>query len=172
MPRKATKAAGNVYYKARIKAANTNDKLNSREGAAEIIGIDRTRLARIELDSICAYPEEILMMADVYNAPELENYFCCEQCPIGKHSVSHIEVLEIDRITIQIISSLENINGVKKELLDITEGGIITEDEKPKLEHVVKALDKIEKESRELKLWVQKNFGEKGEFNYGNAAKH
>ena len=158
MPRKATKAAGNVYYKARIKAANTNDKLNSREGVAEIIGIDRTRLARIELDSICAYPEEILMMADVYNAPGLENYFCCEQCPIGKHSVSHIEVLEIDRITIQIISSLENINGVKKELLDITEGGIITEDEKPKLEHVVKALDKIAIGSRELKLWIQKNF--------------
>lgn len=156
MSKKATKAADNIYYKARMEAAATNDKLNSREGAAEIIGIDRTRLARIELDSICAYPEEVLIMADAYNAPELENYFCCEQCPIGKHSMPHIELVEIDRLTIGILSSLKNVTFIKEELIEIVADGVITEDEKPKLEHILDSLEKISVEAQTLKLWAEK----------------
>ena len=48
MSRKATKAADNAFYLARMEASSFNDN-NSREVAAEITGIDRTRLARIEL---------------------------------------------------------------------------------------------------------------------------
>lgn len=49
MPKQATKAADNEFYKARIAASKCNDRLASREGASEELGIDRTRLARIEL---------------------------------------------------------------------------------------------------------------------------
>ena len=34
-----TKAANNMYCKCRLAAAKYNDKLNSREGAAEMLGI-------------------------------------------------------------------------------------------------------------------------------------
>lgn len=43
MGKKATKAADNMYYLARYEAAKENDDFTSREKAAEIIGIDRTR---------------------------------------------------------------------------------------------------------------------------------
>lgn len=49
MPKNPTKAAANEFCIARKRAASFNDKLNSREGAAEVTSIDRTRLARIEL---------------------------------------------------------------------------------------------------------------------------
>ena len=54
MSKVATKARDNVWYEARYNAAKKyhNDKLLSREGAAEEAGIDRTRLAKIELDTI------------------------------------------------------------------------------------------------------------------------
>ena len=39
MGRGATKAAGNVYYQARIEAAKWNGSLSSREGAAEALGV-------------------------------------------------------------------------------------------------------------------------------------
>jgi hypothetical protein len=156
MAKKATKAADNIYYKARMEAAATNDKLNSREGAAEVIGIDRTRLARIELDSICAYPEEVLIMSDIYNTPEIENYFCCEQCPIGKHSVPHLEIVDLDRLTIEILSSLKNVSFVKESLVDIVADGIISEDEKPALNDILDSLEKISVEAQKLKLWTQK----------------
>lgn len=159
MSKKATKAADNIYYKARMEAAATNDKFNSREGAAEVIGIDRTRLARIELDSICAYPEEVLMMSEVYNAPELENYFCCEQCPIGKHAVPHIELENVDRISIQLSYSLEyEVPSIRKKLMDIVADGVISEDEKPQLQNVLDSLEKISIEAKKLKLWVKKYY--------------
>ena len=62
MSRNPTKAADNEFCIARKNAASFNDKLNSREGAAEILGIDRTRLARIELGSLSPYPEEAMLM--------------------------------------------------------------------------------------------------------------
>lgn len=50
MGKKATKAADNMYYLARCEAAETNVDFSSREKAAELVGIDRTRLAISSLD--------------------------------------------------------------------------------------------------------------------------
>ena len=85
MGKKATKAADNMYYLARSEAAVQNPDLSSREKAAELIGIDRTRLARIELDAIMPYPEEVRDMAKVYNTPELCNSYCARECPLGRN---------------------------------------------------------------------------------------
>ncbi|QXE19504.1 helix-turn-helix transcriptional regulator [Clostridium sp. 001] len=165
---RSIKDTDTIYKKARIEASNSNDKLRSREGASEILGVSPSSLLNYETGVCKQIPTDVVVkMAEIYNAPELMNYYCCNECVIGRHIAPQVEILAMDRITIQIVSSLENINEVKKELLDITEDGIITEGEKPKLEHIVKTLDKIEKESRELKLWVQKNFRGKEEFNYG-----
>lgn len=62
MSKFATKAAANMFCQARYEAAKSNERLSSREGAAEEIGIDRTRLARIELGSTIPYQEEVLLM--------------------------------------------------------------------------------------------------------------
>ena len=61
MSKPATKAANSPFYLARMEAAKVNDRFSSREGAADETGIDRTRLARIELDSITPYPEEVML---------------------------------------------------------------------------------------------------------------
>lgn len=60
MSKYATKAADNMFCQARYEAAKFNERLSSREGAAEELGVDRTRLARIELGSVTPYPEEVL----------------------------------------------------------------------------------------------------------------
>lgn len=62
MSKFATKAAANMFCQARYEAAKSNERLSSREGAAEEIGIDRTRLARIELGSTIPYQEEVLLI--------------------------------------------------------------------------------------------------------------
>lgn len=157
MARKATKAADSMYYIARRDASKCNDKLSSREGAAEVIGIDRTRLARIELGSLDPYPEEVLLMSDTYNTPELCNLYCHEQCPLGQHTTIPIEVAELDRLTLQVLSSFNKISGIKETLLDIAADGVITEDERPKLEEVLDALDLISSNAQSLKLWAEKN---------------
>lgn len=93
MPRNATKAADNVFYLARKAAEKCNDHLGSREGAAEETGIDRTRLARIEAGVLVPYPEEVLMMAHAYQAPQLCNHYCASLCPLGKKTIPPCELL-------------------------------------------------------------------------------
>lgn len=44
-----TKAAGNIYCQCRKEAAKYNDKLNSREGAAEVLGMSSSTLSDYEL---------------------------------------------------------------------------------------------------------------------------
>ena len=132
MSKFATKAAANMFCQARYEAAKSNERLSSREGAAEEIGIDRTRLARIELGSTIPYQEEVLLMADCYKAPELKGNYCREMCPLGKN-MPKIENTGLDRISLRMLSSLKKINEAKESLLDITADGIISEEEKPEL---------------------------------------
>lgn len=94
------KTSSNIFYKARCEAATHNEQLSSREGAADYMSIDRGRLYRIESGIAVPYPEEIRLMADLYNAPELENYFCRMMCPLGCE-MPKAELANLDRITVR-----------------------------------------------------------------------
>ena len=114
------KTSSNIFYKARCAASAHNDRLSSREGAADIMAIDRGRLYRIENGIINPYPEEIRLMADLYNAPELENYFCTNMCPLGVN-IPKAEIANLDRITVRALSSFRRLGHTKELLLDINE---------------------------------------------------
>ena len=156
MSKFATKAAANMFCQARYEAAKSNERLSSREGAAEEIGIDRTRLARIELGSTIPYQEEVLLMADCYKAPELKGNYCREMCPLGKN-MPKIENAGLDRISLRMLSSLKKINEAKESLLDITADGIISEEEKPELKKIIQTLDEVNEITQNLKNWVERN---------------
>jgi len=157
MSRKATKAAENTFYLARMEASSFNDNLNSREGAAEITGIDRTRLARIELGSLIPYPEEVLLMSDVYNSPELCNHFCSNECALGKQTIRQIEVADLDRLTLQVLSAFQRILPIKDALLEIAGDGVISSDERPKFNQILEVLNMISDSTQSLRLWAEKN---------------
>ena len=123
------------------------------------MGIDRSRLARIELGSTIPYPEEVLLMADMYRAPELKNHFCRELCPLGKN-VPKIECSSLDRIGIRAMSSFRKISEAKEILLDITEDGMIDESEKSDLNKIIVILDEVGSIAHSLKAWVEKNLQE------------
>ena len=146
MPKMATKAADNVFYKARIAAASWNDRLGSREGASEVTGIDR-------------HPEEVLMLSDTYNAPELQNHFCSHLCPLGIGTISPIELEELERVTLQLISAMKSLPEVKDGIIDIAADGVIDAKEKPRMEQYLEVLDEITNKAQTLKLIYRKQFG-------------
>lgn len=157
MGKKATKAADNVYYLARCEAAKTNDDFSSREKAAELIGIDRTRLARIELDSIAPYPEDVKAMAEAYNAPELCNAYCARECPIGRDSVTEVTIDDFDRLALKVLGSLKDIDSLRASLIAISEDGVIEESERPAFQEILDSLEKISTNAKALQLWAVKN---------------
>lgn len=146
----------NVFYKARQAVSMCNEQLSSREGAAEIMAIDRGRLYRIESGIANPYPEEVHLMADLYNAPELENYYCTEMCPLGC-GMPKVELEDLDRIAIKALASFRKLDQTKEKLLDITEDGVISEDEKPDLETILSNLEELESVAQNLKVWAKKN---------------
>ena len=152
----AAKTSSNVFYKARCGAAKHNDSLSSREGAADIMSIDRGRLYRIESGITNPYPEEIRLMSDLYSAPELENYYCTSMCPLGG-DMPRIDVADIDRISIRALSTFRKIAETKELLLDITEDGVISDDEKEDLKKVLENLEELEQITQSLRMWVKKN---------------
>lgn len=150
------KTSSNIFYRARCEAATHNEQLSSREGAAEIMSIDRGRLYRIEKEVVNPYPEEVHLMADLYHAPELRNHFCKEMCPLGG-DIPKADLADLDRISVKALSTFRKLAEARELLLDITEDGVIDESEKPQLNRILETLSDLECVAQSLKLWVKKN---------------
>lgn len=157
MGKKATKAADNMYCMARYEAAENDERFSSREKASEATGIDRTKLARIELGNVTPYPDEVLSMAEAYNTPELCNAYCAEECPIGKRTVKKVVMDDFDRLSLKVLGSLKNVDDVMNGLIAISEDGIVDSDEVGRFNDILDALDKIATSAQALKIWAQKN---------------
>ena len=157
MGKKATKAADNMYYLARCEAAESNEDFSSREKAAELLGIDRTRLARIELDAIMPYPEEVKAMSELYNTPELCNSYCARECPLGTGTVQEVSIDDFDRLALKVLGSLKDIDRIRASLISISEDGVVQEWERNDFQSILDSLDKISTNANALKLWAMKN---------------
>ncbi len=159
MGREATKAAGNVWYEARMEAAKWDDRLSSREGAAEISGLTKDQIMNSERDWYKFMPVETAMiLAETYNAPNLLNHYCIHECPIGKRLPISESVLNIERVTVKLLRALreEYLADLKNTLLEIAEDGKISEDELDDLEEILVCLDGIGKTVSELKIIGEK----------------
>ncbi len=150
------KTSSNVFYKARCKASIHNEQLRSREGAADIMSIDRGRIYRMESGLINPYPEEVHLMADLYNMPELRNYYCREMCPLGCE-IPKVDTCDLDRISIRAFIAFRKVEETKNLLLDITEDGAISEDEREDMQKILGTLSELEAVAQNLKVWVKKN---------------
>ncbi|MDD2979582.1 MAG: helix-turn-helix transcriptional regulator [Hespellia sp.] len=157
MGTKPTKAINNVFCVARLEAAKYNEKLKSRDGAAELLGYaSASTISDWELGISIPTPEAVLKMSDLYNAPELVNSYCRNMCPLG-YDVPEVKLADIDRIAVKALSSFRKIADTKENLLDIVEDGQITDDERPRLNEILENLDELTSVAMNLKCWCEKN---------------
>lgn len=158
--RQVTKAADNIYCKARLEAAKFNPKFSSREGASEELGISKDSLNQYELDLCKVVPvDKVVIMADAYNAPQLLNNYCCNECPIGKKIIQPIDNENIDnlfRFAVLTTNTLEKSPKIQRLLFKIVEDGIIDESEKEDLKIIVDFFSKLEMRASELKVFATK----------------
>lgn len=148
----------NPFFKARMEAAKYNDRLKSREGAAEALGVHPSTIANYELGTrVNPQPDTVLCMADLYHAPELLNHFCANECPIGLETTTEIQLEGLDRIAIKTLSSLQGTEEIKNNLIEIVSDGKITDDEEETLKAILDHLTQIAETASELKLWIKKN---------------
>lgn len=108
MGRDAAKACENQCFRCRKEAAKYNKKLDSREGAAEMLGISVSSLADYELGNTKVIPvDKVVLMADIYNSPELMAWYCSSECLIGKcFPMPSSEVATVERTAMNLLKQL------------------------------------------------------------------
>lgn len=159
MARGATKASDNVWYKARMEAAKVDERLVSRSGAAEVANMSEDAIKNTELGlEKCMSVDKAVILSGIYNAPQLLNYYCLHECPIGKNQPLSEDVVTIDRVTVKLLKLLkvDKLTEAKKKLLDIAEDGVVTDDERPELEQIMAYLDTLVKIASELRTICRK----------------
>lgn len=129
MSRHATKAIGNRYYEARIKAAKYNKKLLTRAGAVEFLpGVTEDCLKKYELDIIRPPNTVVELMAEVYNEPELRKWYCVNECPLGK-DCREIPQMPAERALIRLQNSVFGMEQLTRQLSLLMESGTLDSDE-------------------------------------------
>ena len=149
----------NLYFQARKKAAEWDERLFSRERAADLLGISPYTLADYELGNTKVVPvDKVLLMADLYNAPELITGYCKFQCPIHGFMPLATEDNGIQGITLKMIKAIDvaKMREALRSLIEIAADGTISDDEIPVLKVIVDHMDDVVAVASELKLAVEK----------------
>lgn len=157
MGRDAMKAGENICFQCRKQAAKYNDRLSSRESAAELLGVSVSSLADYELGNTKVIPvDKIVLMADLYGAPELKLWYCSQECPIGRACKRLLPegTSSVEQTTLKLLKQLrqDEVQSVKDTLVDITADGVITEDERVDLVEILEYLDGLIKAAGELRV--------------------
>ncbi len=155
----------NVYFRCRKEAAKYNDKLNSREGAAELLGVSVSSLADYELGNTKIVPvDKVVLMSDLYNAPQLCNTYCSTECPIGRRKEQACEIKTLEHTVIGLIDLLqiERLQQIMSRLTRIAVDGKVSDDEKDSMNEIVQYLGKVRLLVDELNLFHDHSNGEVG----------
>ena len=150
MGRKSTKENKNIYQEIR-------ESLNlTRAQASELLEyISEDRLEKIEAGKSDIRPEEVLTMAKQYKRPDLTNYYCSSECPIGRKYIPSVETKDLSQITLEMLATLNSLEKQKSRLVEITVDGKIDENEKADFENIKNQLDDMLKTITALKIWVE-----------------
>ncbi len=157
MPNKVTKALGNRYCEARLKAAEYNQKLLTRSGAAdELPGVTEDSLKKYELDLTRVPNTVVALMADAYGQPELRSWYCANECPIGKDRVMEINDMPPERAAIRMFRHLDDMKDALDEFTGMLEDGVITEEELQRLPDIKKQYREARKKVDEMLAAIEK----------------
>lgn len=129
----------------------------SREKASDLLGtIPAERIEKIENERSLPHPDEVLVMSQKYKKPSLCNYFCSNDCPIGREYVPEVQIKELSAIVIEMLASLNSVNKTKDRLIEIAADGVISEDEIDDFIQIQNELERISITVETLQLWAEK----------------
>ena len=151
MARVSTKENKNIYHKTRESLQLT------REAASVLLeSITPERIEKIENERSLPHPDEVLVMADKYKQPNLCNFYCANQCPIGQQYVPEIKVKDLSQIVLEMLASLNSMSKQKERLIEITVDGKISDDELEDFNFIQEELERISIAVETLQLWSEK----------------
>ena len=133
----------------------------SREQASELLEvISPERIERVESRKYIAHPDEVMIMAEKYQAPHLCNYYCANECAIGQEYVPEIKIKHLSQIVLEMLSSLESVKKRQERLIEITADGSVEDDEIEDFVNIQDELERISITVEALQLWAERKIAE------------
>lgn len=150
MPKVSSKENKNVYFQKREELKLTRDQ------ASELLeSIPPERIEKIENERVEPHPDEILLMSEKYKAPELCNYYCSNQCPIGQRYVPEVKIQNLSQIVLKMVDSLNTVQDYQRRLINITADGVIDDTEIDDFVEIQNELEEISVTVEALQLWAE-----------------
>jgi hypothetical protein len=151
----------NVYKRARLEAAKKHPEFRSVERAHRHVCMSREKLLMVEQtdpgkNKADPTPEDVMMMAQVYEAPQLRDYYCTHQCPLrkGEPPLAHESLGEISA---GLMAALHFLDNASDRIHQILADSKISEDEQREFIQSLKILHNIAYSAESLELWAKKN---------------
>ena len=105
-------------------------------------------------------------MAEKYHAPQLCNFFCANECEIGKQYVPEVKIKDLAQIVLEMLASLNSLKKRQERLIEITADGTITSDEVEDFILIQEELEKMSIAVEALQLWAEQKVSS-GEIDMG-----
>lgn len=153
----------NIYKEARLNAAKKDPSFKSVAHAFQQVSIPRGRMLEIEQtdpkkNMVTPNPDDVVSMARAYHAPELCNYYCATECPIGQMKGEE-ELLydDLGKISASLMSALHFLDSANDDIHRILADSKVSPEEKLRFAKIMDVLDRIVFGASSLKLWAEKN---------------
>ena len=150
MGKRSVKENKNVYQLSRER-----QKL-SREAAGELlVHVSPERIEKIESGKSAPHPDEVLAMERGYRDPELANYYCTHECPIGMKYEPEAQLQELPQLTVELLSALNAMEEEKNRLIDISVDGRVNDFERRQFDAILEKLTRLERAIRSTRIWIE-----------------
>jgi hypothetical protein len=150
MGRRSTKEDKNIYQQSR------ENKGLSRDAAEEVLQfVSADRIEKIESGKSAPHPDEVLAMEQGYQNPELSNYYCTHECPIGMKYVQKAELKELPQLTVELLSALHAMDEERDRLIDISVDGRVNSFERKQFDVILQKLTVLDRTIRGMRIWIE-----------------
>ena len=161
MGKASVKKNKNIYQITReelgLSRAEATERIPGNPNFPGMAGVPEYKLVKIENGTVAVQPADVVAMAQRYNQPELRNYYCCNECEIGKIDAPEVTFDGgIHEILVNMAVALKKVNHNKIRLMEILEDGKLSEDEKEDFDMIYKELEQISMTVEALQLWCEK----------------
>ena len=150
MGRRSTKEYKNIYQQSR------ENRGLSRDAAEEVLTfVSADRIEKIESGRSAPHPDEVLAMEQGYENPELSNYYCTHECPIGMKYVQKAELKELPQLTVELLSALHALEEEQNRLIDISVDVRVNSFERKQFDVILAKLAVLDRTIRSMRIWIE-----------------
>ena len=128
----------------------------TREEASEaLVFLSPERIEKIESGRSAPHPDEVLAMEHAYRNPELSNWFCTHECPIGMKYEQEVKLKSLAQVTVETLAALHAMDDEKNRLIAISVDGRVNDAERRDFDRILGKLNALDRAIRSMQIWLE-----------------